>query len=193
MKLVLTIASIMLASYSQAQSVKVWDNCDNVKSENGEWRTGKGTVTADTDKKEGAASISGTSEFPERITFKASKPFSTDVTVADGNIGFWVFIENTDLLKGTGDVAISSNGGASKDSYIHTFGGLKVGGKKLANGWNHIVIPIKDFNMINGSPDLKALNYMRVVFYNKPDVTTTQVFKIDNVRFSKDAKALASN
>lgn len=53
------------------------------------------------------------------------------------------------------------------------------------NGWNHIRIPLSDFNSLDGQFDNTALNFMR--FFLIYDETAERTLKIRNVIFTKQA------
>ena len=83
-------------------------------------------------------------------------------------------------------MAISSGGSSNAAALGMPFGGLKIGSTKLVVGWNAVVVPLNAFKDIEGGANLSAINYFRIVLYNKQDDTTTQEVKIDHIRFATD-------
>jgi len=190
MKKIMLSALIGISLSASAQSVQVLDRCEEVKSENGYWDAAGAKPAVDNDKKEGQFSVSASSPQPERLKKEYVKPFDTRVSKENGFLAFWLYVDNTDFLKG-GNVCISSDHAASRDSYEYPFfNDLKMGDKSLVKGWNTVVLPLSAFKNVKGNPNLSAINYFRVVLYNKDESNIPQIIKLDNIRFSTDKAAL---
>mgnify|MGYP003576911551 CR=1 FL=1 len=188
-----TITAVLLlaaCSYANAQKVQILDRCESLDDKPHQWFSDGSPTKLNSDHKEGSYSISSNGYKPERLRKIYGQPFDTGVTQDNGYISFWFFIEKPELLKGSGQVAISSAANSNVDAYGYAFGGLKVGSNKLVAGWNNVIIPLKEFKDVKGAPNLAAINYFRIVLYNLQDDTTIQEVKIDNIRFSSDKTQL---
>jgi|GEM_PF-2401935 len=191
MKKVFTTALFVSAfAYANAQTVQVLDRCESLGSNPAHWYCDGASTKLNADHKEGTYSVSSNHYKPERLRKIYEQPFNTGVTRDNGHIAFWLFVEKPELLNGIGQIVISSLAAASKDALSYNFSDLKPESGKLNAGWNHVIVPLKSFKGVVGTPDLAAVNYFRVLFYNKQDEVTPQEFKIDNIRFSSDQTKL---
>ena len=172
-----------------AQKIQVLDNCDALGEGANAWKGP--AINVSTDKKEGKGAVQSTGFNIVPFNRVYAIPFNTGVTKENGHLAFFLFIENTELLKGTGAIQISSAAKASEDVYTINIGDLKVNKVKLVNGWNHVVVPLSSITTVVGTPDLSKINYFRIVLYNKTGVETPQTFKLDHIRFSSDPILLA--
>lgn len=187
-----TITSLLLmaaCAYANAQKVQVLDRCESLEVKPTQWFGAEATVELNADHKEGTYAISSKGYKPERLRKIYAEPVNTGVTKDNGYLAFWFFVEKPDLLNGNGQVAISSGGSSNAAALGLPFGGLKIGSTKLVAGWNAVIVSLNAFKDIEGGANLTAINYFRIVLYNKQDNTTTQEMKIDHIRFAAD-KAL---
>lgn len=191
MKKIFTSVLLLAAcSYVNAQKVQVLDRCESLGEKPTEWYSDGVSPKLSAEHKEGTYAVSSNGYKPERLRKIYAEPFDTRVTKENGYIAFWLFIEKPELLTGGGQVGLSSLKAASKDSYGCVISNFKVGTNKLVAGWNHVVIPLSSFKDVQGSPNLSAINYFRIVLYNVQDDLTTQETRIDNIRFSTDKAQL---
>jgi len=189
-KVIVSVLLVAACSYANAQKVQVLDRCESLDDKPYEWFSNGSPTKLDPNSKEGSSSISSNTYKAERFRKIYAKGFDTGVTKDNGYLAFWIFIERPELLNGNGQIAISSQASADKDSYGYSFGGLKLGSTKLVAGWNHVIIPISFFKDIHDQPNLAAINYFRVLLYNEKDDLTAQNMKVDNIRFSTDKAQL---
>lgn len=185
-KMITSVLLLMACSYVNAQKVQVLDRCESLDEKPYQWFTNGSPTKLDTDHKEGNSSISSNTFKAERFRKIYETGFDSGVTKDNGLLAFWIFIETPELLNGNGQVCLSSNGSAEKDSYSYAFGGLKIGSTKLVEGWNNVIVPLSSFKDVHDNPNLAAINYFRVLLYNQKDDTTAQEMKIDYIRFGTD-------
>ena len=187
------ITSLLLVAacaYANAQKVQVLDRCESLDAKPHEWFGDGAILELSSDHKEGTYAISSKGYKPERLRKIYGQAVNAGVTRDNGHLAFWFFVENPDLLNGNGQVAISSGGSSNAAALGLAFGGLKIGSGKLLAGWNHVIVPLSSFKDIEGGANLAAINYFRIVLYNKKDDTTSQEMKIDHVRFAADKAQL---
>jgi hypothetical protein len=191
MKKIITTALFVSAfAYAKAQNVQVLDRCESLGSNPAHWYCDGAPTRLNADHKEGTYSVSSNYYKPERLRKIYEQPFNTGVTKDNGYLAFWLFVEKPELLNGVGQIVISSLAAASKDALNYNFSDLKPESGKLNAGWNQVIVSLKAFKGITGNPDLSAINYFRVVFYNNKDEVSPQEFKIDNICFSSDKTKL---
>lgn len=177
-------------TYANAQKVQILDRCESLDVKPTQWYGSDAAIELSSDHKEGTYAISSKGYKPERLRRIYPEPVNTGVTRDNGFLAFWFFVEKPDLLNGNGQVAISSGGSSNKEAIGYTFGGLKIGSGKIVAGWNHIILPLSSFKDIEGGANLTAINYFRIVLYNKQDDTSSQEMKIDHIRFGTDKAQL---
>ena len=188
-----TITSLLLVlacTYANAQKVQVLDRCESLDAKPTQWFGLDAALELSADHQEGTYAISSKGFKPERLRKIYAEPVNTGVTRDNGYLAFWFFVEKPDLLNGNGQVAISSGGSSNTAALGLPFGGLKIGSTKLAAGWNTIIVPLNAFKDIEGGANLAAINYFRIVLYNKQDDPTPQEMKIDHIRFASDKAQL---
>jgi len=187
--LALVVTLTLAIQLASAQKIQVLDNCDALGDGANAWKGP--AISVSTEKKEGKGALQSTGFNIVPFNRVYATPFNTGVTKENGHLAFFLFIENTELLKGTGAIQLSSAAKASEDVYSINIGDLKVNKVRLVNGWNHVVVPLSSITTVVGTPDLSKINYFRIVLYNKAGLETPQTFKLDDIRFSSDPTLLA--
>ena len=168
----ISLSGMIVNSNSSAQIVL--QRCD-VKNL---WQ-GSNPIGIDTqDRMEGVASIrfsgSGTVWFEKRFS-------QTDVGIDEnGWFHFWLFISDTGMMNGEGEVELSSSGGPDVDVYSWQLSSLG-----LTDGWNQVMLPISAANKL-GSPDLNSINFFRILQPLSGEVTT----RLDELKFTNSVVPL---
>ncbi|WP_214627443.1 glycoside hydrolase family 55 protein [Paenibacillus agaridevorans] len=160
------IGSSTEVSFDPAESLDGW----------GSWNT----LTLDTtDYKRGSASISMTGTSAAQFFKALSTPVDTGVTVQNGNLNFWYYVDDVNKLDGTiGQIEITSSGNSDADEIAWDYAThIK---NKVVNGWNYISLPLSQ-GFITGNPDLSAINFFRIYFFT----SQSPVIKIDDIVFEK--------
>lgn len=105
-------------------------------------------------------------------------PFDTKINKENGHLSFSLFI--SDLSKfnmaANGAIEITSSGSPDQQELAWSFDN-SLG---LGNGWNDVVLNLKDGIKTGGDANLSAITFMRIYHTG---VTGSVVFKIDNIRF----------
>jgi hypothetical protein len=118
-----------------------------------------------TDKQEGTGSLqsvgSGTDEFKKVFT----TPFNTGASVSSGTIRFWYYVSDITKLGPANQVEIGSGGAADVNEYNWNIG-------TLVNGWNLITKSFSTAGNTGGTPNLSAINWIRIYHAKTGSVTT---------------------
>jgi hypothetical protein len=124
-----------------------------------------------TDKKEGSACLqsvgSGTDEFKKVFT----TPYNSGASAATGSIQFWYYVSDVSKLGTSNQIELGSGGANDVKEYNWNIG-------PLVNGWNLITKSFSAAGTTNGTPDLNAINWLRVYHAKTGSVTT----RIDGFR-----------
>ena len=158
----------------------VIDNCDLVDG----WQVAGGTqVLVKTGQKEGAGYLQGTiatgQNFMQFIKTLPA-PVNTNVSMATGQLDFWLYVQDVSLFKIDGQIQFSS--AADPDNKRIGWGMDKII-PTLKNGWNHLQLNFSDSYVSgDGGPDLTAMNYIKIFFWTAANTTTDQKYGIDDIK-----------
>jgi lysophospholipase L1-like esterase len=157
----------ILSPYLSSATPLYLDHCDATTG----WVSANTLSLNTTDKKEGAGALqsvgSGTDEFKKAFT----TPINTGASAATGSIQFWYYVSDVTKLSASNQVEIGSGGTNDVNEYSWNIG-------TLVNGWNLITKPISAAGITNGTPDLNAINWIRIYHAKTGSVTT----KVDGFR-----------
>jgi len=157
----------ILSPYLSSATPLYLDRCDATTG----WTSGNTLSVNTTDKKEGTGALqaigSGTEEFRRVFT----TPINTGASAATGSIQFWYYVSDVTKLSTSNQIEIGSGGTNDVSEYNWNIG-------TLANGWNLITKPISAAGTTNGTPDLNAINFIRIYHAKTGSVTT----RIDGFR-----------
>jgi len=143
------------------------DNCEALTG----W-TSQNTLSLNTgDKKQGTASLqsagSGTLEFQKHFT-----SFNPGATAANGGtLQFWYYVSDVTQLGTSNQIELGSGGNADINEYNWNIG-------PLVNGWNFISKTFSSAGITGGTPNVSALNWLRIYHSKTGSVTT----KIDDIQ-----------
>ncbi len=149
---------------------KVISNCDT----NTGWTSSNTLSVYSTDKKEGAASLQSvglkTDEFKRIFT----TPINLGVNIATDKLQFWYYVSDVSLFTSSNQVELGSGGAADLNEYNWNIG-------TLVNGWNLVTLPFSSAGISGGTPDLTAINWMRIYHAKTASVTTRidQIIVVD--------------
>jgi hypothetical protein len=158
----------------------VIDNCDLLDG----WQVAGGTqVLVKTGQKEGAGYLQGTiatgQNFMQFIKTLPA-PVNTNVSMATGQLDFWLYVQDVSLFKIDGQIQFSS--AADPDNKRIGWGMDKII-PTLKNGWNHLQLNFSDSYVSgDGGPDLTAMNYIKIFFWTAANTTTDQKYGIDDIK-----------
>ncbi len=103
--------------------------------------------------------------------------FPTNASVDNGRLDLWLFVSDANRMGKEGRIEISSAGQNDADSFNWDLLSLD-----LRSGWNHLVLPFKEANLI-GHPDPNALKYIRIYLFVSGETT----LKIDDIKLRHPA------
>jgi hypothetical protein len=160
----------ILAPYLNSTTPTYLDHCDATTG----W-TSANTLSVNTsDKKEGTGSLqsvgSGTDEFKKVFT----TPFNSGASVATGSIQFWYYVSDVTKLSASNQIEVGSGGASDVNEYNWNIG-------TLVNGWNLITKTFSNAGTTGGTPNLNAINWIRIYHSKTASITT----KIDGIRIIK--------
>jgi lysophospholipase L1-like esterase len=135
------------------------------------WVSANTLSVSTTDKKEGSGALqsvgSGTDEFKKVFT----TPYNSGASAATGSIQFWYYVSDVSKLSTSNQIELGSGGTNDVKEYNWNIG-------PLVNGWNLITKSFSAAGATNGTPDLNAINWLRVYHAKTGSVTT----RIDGFR-----------
>jgi hypothetical protein len=156
------------------------DNCDKVDG----WQVAGGDpVLVTTGKKEGTGYIQGTivtgQDFMQFIKTLPA-PVNTTETLATGQLQLWFYVQDVSLLKLDGQIQFSS---AADPDNKRVGWGLAGIIPNLKNGWNLLKLNFSDGYLSgDGGPDLTAMNYVKIFFWDADKAATDQNYGIDDIK-----------
>lgn len=156
----------------------VVDNCDKAD----DWQTVGTPEIVTSGMKEGKGYLQGKiTAGNDFLQFIKTLPTNLDtkLTMANGQIQFWYYVQDVSLLKADGQIQFSS----SKDPDKNRVGwGLAQIIPTLKNGWNQLTLNFADGGATgDGGPDLSAMNYFKMFFWTADKAATDQSFGIDGI------------
>jgi hypothetical protein len=114
-----------------------------------------------------------------QFELKLATPVDTKSTLAVGYFEFWLYIQDVSQLKTDGQIQFSS---ANDPDNKRVGWGLDKVLPTCHNGWNHLDLKFTDGYLSgDGGPDLKAMNYMRIFFNTTANVSTAQIYAVDDL------------
>ena len=159
---------------------KMFDDCESTDL----WSSSF-TLSLDGDSKQGFYSLKaerGENGGPIIFMKKRSSPFdaTTEVDKKTGHFSFSFFISDVSKidLSAPGEIEITSSGGPDQKETRWEWKEKYIG--NLVNGWNEVVLPLKDATYQNGECDLSRINFMRIFSLG---ITGPVTFKIDKITF----------
>ncbi len=157
----------------------VLSNCDQLDG----WSVVNGGQLLTTGQKEGKGYIQGSiapgGNFMQ-FALSLTTPVNTKQTLATGELKFWFYIQDVSQLTTSGQIQFGS---ANDPDNKRVGWGLDKVLPLCHNGWNHLELRFTDGYLSgDGGPDLTAMNYMRIFFNTTANVTTAQMYGIDDVR-----------
>lgn len=162
----------------------VIDNCDVADG----WQTVGPATIVTTGQKEGTGYLQGTmptdDNFMQFIKPLAA-PLDTKITLATGQLQFWLYIPDPSLLKADGQIQFSSSGQPDANRVGWAFAPLI---PKLKKGWNLMQLNMSDADGVTDpKPDLTKMNFFKMFFWqtNKPAAPTN--FGIDGLVVQRKA------
>ena len=157
----------ILSPYLSSAAPAWLDHCDATTG----WVSANTLSVSTTDKKEGSGSLqsvgSGTDEFKKVF----ATPINSGASVGTGSIQFWYYVSDVSKLGASNQIELGSGGGADVNEYNWNIG-------TLVNGWNLITKPFSGAGTTGGTPNLNAINWLRVYHAKTGSVTT----RIDDIR-----------
>ncbi|WP_139990821.1 glycosyl hydrolase family 28-related protein [Paenibacillus paridis] len=178
----------MLAWPSQAEAavpsmVVTLDTADSLSG----WSSSNPLTLDSADKQEGTASLSMTGSQVVQFQKAFASPVDSQMSLRDGALKFWYYVDDVSLLDGTyGQVELTSSGGSDVDELYWEFTAKVL--SQLSDGWNLVSLALDDVTGTLGDPDLAAIDYFRIYFFN----TQSPVVKLDHVYFEQKAEGLSS-
>jgi hypothetical protein len=156
----------------------VVDNCDIADG----WQTVGPATIVTTGQKEGTGYLQGTmptsDNFMQFIKPLAA-PLNTKITLATGQLQFWLYIPDPSLLKADGQIQFSSSGQPDANRVGWSFAPLI---PKLKKGWNLMTLNMSDADGVtNPAPDLTAMNFIKVFFWQTDKPAAPTNFGIDGI------------
>jgi uncharacterized protein YjdB len=157
---------------------KILSNCDS----NSGWTSSNTLTVNSTDKKEGAACLQSVGSKTDEFKRVFTTPINTGSTIENGNLQFWYFVSDINLFAAGNQVELGSGGVADINEFNWSIGTLQ-------NGWNLVTLPFKTAGITGGTPDLSAINYLRIYHVKTASVTT----RIDQLIIVDGAANAVSN
>ena len=145
---------------------KILSNCDS----NSGWTSSNTLTVNNADKKEGAACLQSVGSKTDDFKKVFSPPINTGSTIENGNLQFWYFVSDINLFAVANQVELGSAGIPDKNEFNWSIGTLQ-------NGWNLVTLPFSTAGVTGGTPDLSAINYLRIYHVKTASVNT----KIDQI------------
>jgi hypothetical protein len=154
------------------------DNCDKAD----DWQTVGTPEIVTSGMKEGKGYLQGKiTAGNDFLQFIKTLPANLDtkLTMANGQLQFWYYVQDVSLLKADGQIQFSS----AKDPDKNRVGwGLAQIIPTLKNGWNQLTLNFADGGATgDGGPDLSAMNYFKMFFWTADKAATDQSFGIDGI------------
>jgi uncharacterized protein YjdB len=140
---------------------KILSNCDS----NSGWTSSNTLTVNSADKKEGAACLQSVGSKTDEFKRVFATPINTGSTLENGNLQFWYFVSDINLFAAGNQVELGSGGIADINEFNWNIG-------TLLNGWNLVTLPFKTAGVTGGTPDLSAINYLRIYHVKTASVTT---------------------
>jgi uncharacterized protein YjdB len=140
---------------------KILSNCDS----NSGWTSSNTLTVNSADKKEGAACLQSVGSKTDEFKRVFATPINTGSTLENGNLQFWYFVSDINLFAAGNQVELGSGGVADINEFNWNIG-------TLLNGWNLVTLPFKTAGVTGGTPDLSAINYLRIYHVKTASVTT---------------------
>jgi len=156
----------------------VVDNCDKAD----DWETVGTPEIVTTGMKEGKGYLQGKitagNDFLQFIK-KLPTDLDTKLTMANGQLQFWFYVQDVSLLKVDGQIQFSS----AKDPDKNRVGwGMDKIIPTLKNGWNQLTLNFADGGATgDGGPNLAAMNYFKMFFWTADKAAADQAFGIDGI------------
>ncbi|MDG0814600.1 hypothetical protein [Cohnella rhizosphaerae] len=171
------------AEAATTSTIVTLDSADSLSG----W-TSSNPLTLDTvNKKEGTASLSMTGSQVVQFQKTFASPVDTGLTLQHGSLKFWYYVDDMSKLDGTyGQVELTSSGGPDVNEFYWEFTSRVL--PQLSNGWNLVSLELDDVTGTLGDPDLAAIDYLRIYFFN----SKSPVIKLDQVYFEETVKVPAS-
>jgi hypothetical protein len=162
----------------------VFDNCDVADG----WQTVGPVTIVTTGQKEGAGYVQGT--MPTNDNFmQFIRPLTgtldTKITLATGQLQFWLYIPDPSLLKADGQIQFSSSGQPDANRVGWAFAPYI---PKLKKGWNLMQLNMSDADGVTDpKPDLTKMNFFKMFFWqtDKPSAPTN--YGIDGIVVQRKA------
>lgn len=137
------------------------DNCDASTG----WISANTLSVYTADKKEGTGCLqsvgSGTGEFKKVF----SPIYNSGATVATGKLQFWYYVSDITKFNADNQIELGSGGAADVNEYNWSIG-------TLVNGWNLITKTFSSAGTTGGTPDLNAINWIRIYHFKTASITT---------------------
>ena len=137
------------------------DKCDATTS----WISGNTLTVNSTDKKEGTGALqsvgTGTDEFKRAF----STPYNSGVSVSAGKLQFWYYVSDVTKFNASNQIELGSGGAADANEYNWNIG-------TLVNGWNLVTKTFASATTTGGTPNLNAINWIRIYHSKNASVTT---------------------
>ena len=140
---------------------KILSNCDS----NSGWTSSNTLTVNSADKKEGAACLQSVGSKTDEFKRVFATPINTGSTLENGNLQFWYFVSDINSFAAGNQVELGSGGVADINEFNWNIG-------TLLNGWNLVTLPFKTAGVTGGTPDLSAINYLRIYHVKTASVTT---------------------
>ena len=140
---------------------KILSNCDS----NSGWTSSNTLTVNSADKKEGVACLQSVGSKTDEFKRVFATPINTGSTLENGNLQFWYFVSDINLFAAGNQVELGSGGVADINEFNWNIG-------TLLNGWNLVTLPFKTAGVTGGTPDLSAINYLRIYHVKTASVTT---------------------
>ena len=136
-------------------------NCDTTTG----WTSSNSLTVNTVDKKEGTGCLQSVGAKTDDFKGVFSPPINTGVTVAAGRLQFWYYVSDVSLFTSSNQIEFGSGGKADINEFNWDIG-------TLVNGWNLITLPFSSAGVSGGTPDLSAINWMRIYHFKTGSVTT---------------------
>ena len=158
--------TVLVSSYMQktvAGPQAYLDKCDAASG----WAGGNPLTINTTDKKEGSGSLqsvgAGTDEFKKVF----ASAYNSGVPAATGKLQFWYYVSDVTKFNASNQIELGSGGAADVSEYNWNIG-------TLVNGWNLITKTFASATTTGGTPNLNAINWIRI-YHSKNASLTTRV------------------
>ena len=169
----------------------VLSNCDQLDG----WNIVNGGTEITTAPKEGKGYVQGITAVGGnfmQFELKLATPVDTKQTLGTGELKFWWYIQDVSQIDPGGQIQMSSDN--NPDNFRLGWG-LSSILDTVHVGWNHMQLRfidsygLTDANLVN----VKAINYMRIFYNTKANVTTAQTYGIDDMRVDVAAPVMISS